>query len=131
MDKKGNPIVLTTSITLKTQDEHLDVGDNVNGYNQGNRNVKFFVTDDDYKNGRNQSNDLPIFRYADILLEKAEAITRGGKATNGETATHRRASSTRSVAMSRHPPSTIILRSRRFSMSVDVSSSARTGAATT
>ena len=53
--------------------------------NQGNRNVKFFVTDDDYKNGRNQSNDLPIFRYADILLEKAEAITRGGKATNGDT----------------------------------------------
>lgn len=85
LDKAGNPIVLTSSITLKTNDEHLDVGDNVNGYNQGNRNVKFFVTDDDFKNGRNQSNDLPIFRYADILLEKAEAITRGGKATNGDT----------------------------------------------
>lgn len=85
LDKAGNPIVLTSSITLKTKDEHLDVGDNANGYNQGNRNVKFYVTDDDYKNGRNQSNDLPIFRYADILLEKAEAITRGGKATNGDT----------------------------------------------
>lgn len=44
------------------------------------------MIDDDYKNGRNQSNDLPIFRYADILLTKAEAIVRGGTATNGETA---------------------------------------------
>ena len=48
--------------------------------------MKFFVIYDDLKNGRNQSNDLPIFRYADILLTKAEAIVRGGSATNGDTA---------------------------------------------
>ena len=36
-------------------------------------------------NGRNQSNDVPIFRYADILMMKAEAITRGGNATLGDT----------------------------------------------
>ena len=47
--------------------------------------MKFFVIDDDFKNGRHQSNDLPIFRYADILLTKAEAILRGGNATNGDT----------------------------------------------
>jgi hypothetical protein len=29
---------------------------------------------------------VPIFRFADILLIKAEAITRGGTATNGQTA---------------------------------------------
>ena len=63
----------------------LDVGDNDKGYSQGWRSVKFFVIDDDFKNGRNQSNDLPIFRYADILLTKAEAILRGGTATNGDT----------------------------------------------
>lgn len=30
-------------------------------------------------------NDIPIFRYADILLSKAEAILRGAKATMGHT----------------------------------------------
>ena len=87
VDKNGNPIVLTKEITLvKEGDIELGVGDNINGYSQGYRSVKFFVIDDDFKNGRNQSNDLPIFRYADILLTKAEAIVRGGTATNGDTA---------------------------------------------
>ena len=41
---------------------------------------------DDYNlYNRNQSNDVPIFRYADILLMKAEAILRGATATNGDT----------------------------------------------
>lgn len=84
-DKNGDPIVLTQTITLETNDETLNVGDNIKGYSQGYRPVKFFVIDDDYKNGRNQSNDLPLFRYADILLMKAEAIVRGGSATNGDT----------------------------------------------
>lgn len=35
--------------------------------------------------GHNQSNDFPIFRYADIILMKAEAIMRGGTATLGDT----------------------------------------------
>lgn len=35
--------------------------------------------------GREQSNDTPIFRYADILLTKAECIMRGATATNGAT----------------------------------------------
>ncbi|MDO4462485.1 MAG: RagB/SusD family nutrient uptake outer membrane protein [Bacteroidia bacterium] len=80
LDQNGNPIVLTREITLKgdPNDETLDVGESITGYNQGNRSVKFFVIDDDFKNGRNQSNDVPIFRYADILLMKAEAIVRGG-----------------------------------------------------
>lgn len=86
LDEDGNPIVLTKTVTLvNPNDAMLDVGDNIKGYNQGYRSVKFFVIDDDYKNGRNQSNDLPIFRYADILLTKAEAIVRGGNTTNGDT----------------------------------------------
>lgn len=85
LDLDGNPIVLTKTITLvKPDDPMLDIGDNATGYNQGYRSVKFFVIDDDFKNGRNQSNDLPIFRYADILLTKAEAIVRGGNPTNGD-----------------------------------------------
>ncbi|HEX8460228.1 MAG TPA: RagB/SusD family nutrient uptake outer membrane protein, partial [Segetibacter sp.] len=34
----------------------------------------------------NQNTDLPVFRYADILLMKAEAILRGAPATGGQTA---------------------------------------------
>ena len=53
LDESGNPIVLTQTVTLaKPNDPILDVGDNINGYNQGYRSVKFFVIDDDYKKKR-------------------------------------------------------------------------------
>ena len=85
-DRRGNPLVLTKTISVRNNDmKTMDIGDDVEGWRQGYRSVKFFVINDDFKNGRNQSNDLPIFRYADILLMKAEAITRGGTATNGDT----------------------------------------------
>lgn len=85
-DRKGNPLILTKNITLRYTDanhttldwQNLDIGDDLDGWRQGYRSVKFFVINDDYKNGRNQSNDVPIFRYADILLMKAEALTRKG-----------------------------------------------------
>ena len=37
------------------------------------------------ENQRSQSNDVTIFRYADVLLMKAEAILRGAAPTQGET----------------------------------------------
>ena len=64
----------------------LNTGKDVKGWSQGYKSVKYFVTRANYSNGRNQDNDLPIFRYADILLTKAEAITRGATATNGQSA---------------------------------------------
>lgn len=64
----------------------LNTGKDVKGWSQGYKSVKWFIIREDFKNGRNQSNDLPIFRYADILLTKAEAIVRGASATNGQTA---------------------------------------------
>ena len=64
----------------------LNTGKDVKGWSQGYKSVKYFIVRDDFINGRNQSNDLPIFRYADILLTKAEAIKRGATATNGQTA---------------------------------------------
>lgn len=85
LDRNGNPLVLTRDITLVKDNADLDVGDNVEGWRQGNRSIKWFVINDDFKNGRNQSNDIPLIRYADILMMKAEAITRGAKATNGDT----------------------------------------------
>ena len=64
----------------------LNTGKDVKGWSQGYKSVKYFVIREDFINGRNQSNDLPIFRLADIILTKAEAIVRGASATNGETA---------------------------------------------
>ena len=63
----------------------LDVGNDQKGRSMGYRSIKFYmdvaVT---AANARNQSNDVPIFRYADVLLMKAEAILRGATPTNGD-----------------------------------------------
>lgn len=40
---------------------------------------------DDQLYERKQANDIPLFRYADILLMKAEAIMRGAAPTKGDT----------------------------------------------
>jgi hypothetical protein len=62
-----------------------DLGKDEIAWNTGVRNIKFLA---DYTNptSRNQNNDVPLFRYADIILMKAEAIERGGTATMGHTA---------------------------------------------
>ena len=84
-DRNGNDLKFTRdNITLVTQDATIDVGDNVEGWRQGCRTVKWFVVDSDFKNGRNQSNDIPIFRFADILLTKAEALTRQGSSAEAK-----------------------------------------------
>ena len=105
---KGEPIVLQKTIRLKNRTDagsdyydwgtapsaypaasdifNLNTGKDVAGWSQGYKSVKYFVIREDFINGRNQSNDLPIFRYADILLTKAEALARGASATGGQTA---------------------------------------------
>ena len=62
-----------------------DLGKDEIAWNTGTRNIKFLA---DYTNptSRNQNNDVPLFRYSDIILMKAEAIQRGGTATLGATA---------------------------------------------
>ena len=75
---KGNQIHFTEDITLAKKDNTIEVGNDANAYQQGCHSIKWFTTPADYNNGRNQSNDLPIFRFADILLMKAEALTRQG-----------------------------------------------------
>lgn len=63
----------------------FDLGNDEIAWNTGYRNIKFYP---DYTNpiSRNQNNDVPIFRYSDIILMKAEAILRGGAPTLGATA---------------------------------------------
>ncbi len=61
-----------------------DVGRDELAWNTGYRNIKFLA--DPNSITRNQNNDVPVFRLSDIILMKAEAIQRGGTATNGHTA---------------------------------------------
>ncbi len=63
--------------------ETFDTGNDQLGKAVGYRCNKFYP--DATSITRNQNNDLPIFRYADILLLKAEAILRGATATMGHT----------------------------------------------
>lgn len=78
VDKDGNPQIPNAD---------LNVGANITGWTQGYRSIKFFPDVNDYNiYSRRQDNDVPIFRYADILLTKCEAIVRGGIATGNDTA---------------------------------------------
>lgn len=80
LDDQGNVLPLGSAY------DNLNTGATVTGWTQGWRSIKFAAYVTEYNQySRNQSNDVPIFRYADILLTKCEAILRGGTATNGDT----------------------------------------------
>ena len=81
LDKTGAPLIFTKNITIPAGKDVAanQVSDDLEGQRQGYRSMKWFVCNRDYSNGRNQSNDVPIFRYADILLTKAEALVRSGQ----------------------------------------------------
>lgn len=85
--KTGEQLEFTHDITLASGGEdQLNVGANTTGWRQGYRSIKFYPNPNEYSAySRSLSNDVPIFRYADILLTKAEAILRGAAATNGDT----------------------------------------------
>lgn len=78
---------LTKEIVLRSDGaDKLDCGNDQKGRSMGYRSIKFYMdTEVTSAQARNQSNDVPIFRYADVLLMKAEAILRGATATNGDT----------------------------------------------
>lgn len=75
---------LTPNIVLRQSVPLFDCGNDEIAWNMGYRNIKFYP--DATSTSRNQNNDIPVFRYADIILMKAEAILRGGTATLGHTA---------------------------------------------
>jgi hypothetical protein len=72
MDRKGNPLSFTKAVALKETGNNLEV--------TGIRVVKYVP---DQVNSFPSNNEMVIFRLADILLMKAEAILRGGGATAG------------------------------------------------
>ncbi len=64
----------------------LDAGNDVEGRSWGHRSIKIYIDSQTTSSeGRSQSNDIPILRYADVLMMKAEAILRGATTTNGDT----------------------------------------------
>lgn len=77
-------VELTPNIVLRQDSAMFDCGNDEIAWNMGYRNIKFYP--DATSTNRNQNNDMAVFRYADILLMKAEAILRGGSATRSETA---------------------------------------------
>ena len=84
---KGTQLELTKTITLQEGGlATLNCGATPDGWRQGYRSIKFYPNPNEYSAyNRYQSNEVPIFRFADIILTKAEAIKRGATATNGDT----------------------------------------------
>ncbi len=85
----GTPIMngtgqldFTPEIVL-TNTETMDVGPEVNGVSRGVRSIKFYPDPKINPSTRNQNNDMPVFRLADVYLLKAEALLRSG-GSNGD-----------------------------------------------
>lgn len=82
----NDPITVQMELTPDIEFRNLakfDTGDDLVGRSVGYRCNKFYP--DKNSTTRDQSNDFPVFRYADVLLMKAEAILRGASATQGQT----------------------------------------------
>ncbi|HRZ98084.1 MAG TPA: RagB/SusD family nutrient uptake outer membrane protein [Paludibacter sp.] len=77
-------VELAPNFVLRQDSILFDCGNDEIAWNMGYRNIKFFP--DATSTTRNQNNDVPIFRYSDIILMKAEAILRGGTPTLGHSA---------------------------------------------
>jgi starch-binding outer membrane protein, SusD/RagB family len=76
-------VELTPNVVLRQSVPLVDCGNDEIAWNMGYRNIKFYP--DASSTSRNQNNDVPMFRYSDIILMKAEAILRGGTATLSQT----------------------------------------------
>ena len=69
LDRNGNPLAFTPEVALLESGSNLEV--------TGIRVMKYIP---DVDNGDNIDNDAVVFRYADVMLMKAEALLRNGDA---------------------------------------------------
>jgi hypothetical protein len=69
-DRKGNPLAFTPEVSPIETGNNLEI--------TGIRVIKYPI---DYAGGDNADNDYVFFRYADVLLMKAEALLRTGNAS--------------------------------------------------
>lgn len=75
-------VEITPEMKLKPGGEgKLDVGNDVLAQLKGVRSVKFYPDKNINTSTRFQNNDFPLFRLADVMMMKAEAILRGAAPT--------------------------------------------------
>ena len=75
-----NQIVITPNLVLITT-KPMDVGNTTASQAMGVRSIKYYPDVTTIQATRLNSNDVPVFRLADVYLMKAEAILRGATAT--------------------------------------------------
>ncbi len=75
---------LTKAVWLRGDPSKMDTGNDFLSQYMGARSIKFYPDPNWDPSTRSDNNDFPVFRYADILMMKAEAILRGASPTNGE-----------------------------------------------
>jgi hypothetical protein len=59
----------------------MDLGNTIASQSEGVRSIKYYPDPQIIQATRLNGNDVPVFRLADVLLMKAEAIMRGAAAT--------------------------------------------------
>jgi hypothetical protein len=81
----GQQIVIYKDLTL-VPGKPMDLGNTRESQASGVRSIKYYPDPATTQATRLNGNDVPVFRLADVLLMKAEAILRGAPATavNGE-----------------------------------------------
>src|SRR5512133_249576 len=78
-------LFFTKEVWLRGDPNKMDTGNDFLSQYMGARSIKFFPDPNWDPNSRSDNHDFPVFRYADVLMMKAEAILRGATSTNGET----------------------------------------------
>lgn len=78
-------IVINPILTL-VPPKPMDVGNTIASQSEGVRSIKYYPDPTTIQATRLNGNDVPVFRLADVMMMKAEAILRGAPATaiNGE-----------------------------------------------
>ena len=73
LDRHGNPL------TYRPREVKLDLSDSPYLETAGARMFKYYIDPNSYKGGVLVDNDIVLFRYADVLLMRAEAMLRLGQ----------------------------------------------------
>lgn len=74
-------IVITPDLILITT-KPMDLGNTTASQAEGVRSIKYYPDPTTTQATRLNGNDVPVFRLADVMLMKAEAILRGAQATS-------------------------------------------------
>ena len=71
-------ITIRDSLVVKGDPAKMDIGNDILAQNEGIRSRKYYPDPNENPQTQDQNNDVPVFRLADVLLMKAEALFRAG-----------------------------------------------------